>query len=171
MLRLRCSVENVDDLLRPGNSAKGVFRVGAKERIARYLVGISGRCIMERNNPTTAVLIKGHRPHFGLTDTSRALQYGLEYWLKCAGGRTDDFQYLRSRRLLLKRLGKIGCALPQFIEQPRVLDGYDRLGGEVLHKFDLLVGKGTNFLPVNQDSSHQRFVLEHWHGDEGSRAA
>ena len=29
-------------------------------------------------------------------------------------------------------LRKIACALPQFVEQPRVLDGDDGLGGEVL---------------------------------------
>jgi hypothetical protein len=37
--------------------------------------------------------------------------------------------------LLLQRL-------PQFVEQPRVLDGYDSLGCEVLDQLDLLLGKG-----------------------------
>ena len=36
--------------------------------------------------------------------------------------------------------------LAQFVEQPRVLDGDDRLGGEVLDQFDLLVGERANFL-------------------------
>ena len=34
-------------------------------------------------------------------------------------------------------------------EQPRVLDGDDGLGGEVLHQFDLLVCEGTNFLAID----------------------
>ena len=36
------------------------------------------------------------------------------------------------------------CAA-QLVEQPRVLDGDDRLGGKVLHQLDLLIGEGTNF--------------------------
>ena len=38
--------------------------------------------------------------------------------------------------------------LPQFVEQPRVLDGDDGLGGEVLDEFDLLVAKRTDHLAV-----------------------
>ena len=37
-------------------------------------------------------------------------------------------------------------ALAQFVEQPRVLDGDDGLGGEVLHQRDLLVGERFNLL-------------------------
>ncbi len=40
---------------------------------------------------------------------------------------------LRRRRLLLQRLGQIVGALAQLVEQPRVLDGDDGLGGEVLN--------------------------------------
>ena len=39
--------------------------------------------------------------------------------------------------------------LPQFIEQPRVLDGDDGLGGEVLHQCDLLVGERPHFLAID----------------------
>ena len=35
-------------------------------------------------------------------------------------------------RLLLERLGEVSRALPQFVEQSRVLDGDDGLGGEVV---------------------------------------
>ena len=44
----------------------------------------------------------------------------------------DDLKHLRRRRLLLQRLGEIVRTLTQFIEYPRVLDGNDRLGCEVL---------------------------------------
>ena len=47
------------------------------------------------------------------------------------------------RRLLLQQTPL------QFIEQPRVLDGDDGLGGEVLHQLDLLVGERADFLAVN----------------------
>ena len=43
----------------------------------------------------------------------------------------------------------------QFLEQPRVLDGDDGLGGEVLDQLNLLVGKGTNFLTVDGDGADQ----------------
>ena len=39
-------------------------------------------------------------------------------------------QHFRRRRLLLQRLSQIVSALAQFVEQPRVLDGDDGLGGE-----------------------------------------
>ena len=37
----------------------------------------------------------------------------------------------------------------QFVQQPRILDGDDSLGGEVRDQLDLLLGKWTNFLTVN----------------------
>ena len=43
----------------------------------------------------------------------------------------DDLQHLRGRGLLLQRLARSSCAA-QLVEQPRVLDGDDGLGGEVL---------------------------------------
>ena len=39
-------------------------------------------------------------------------------------------------------LGEVGGALAQFVQQPRVLDGDDGLGGEVLYQCDLLSVKG-----------------------------
>ena len=45
---------------------------------------------------------------------------------------TDYFQYVGCRGLLLQRFAQIVGALAQLVEQPRVLDGDHRLGGEVL---------------------------------------
>src|SRR5215469_14688244 len=84
-------------------------------------------------------------------DADGILQHGLEYWLQIAGRRTDDAQHIRSGRLLFQRLTKIGCALAQFAEQPRVLDGDDGLSGEVFNKIDLLVCERTHFLTIDQD--------------------
>ena len=42
-------------------------------------------------------------------------------------------------------------ALTQFVEQPRVLDGDDGLGSEVLDQRDLLISERTNFLAVNDE--------------------
>ena len=40
--------------------------------------------------------------------------------------------------------------LPQFIEQPRVLDGDDGLGGEACNKINLLVGEWPYLLALNR---------------------
>ena len=76
-----------------------------------------------------------------------------------------------SGRLLFQRLRKVGCALgevsgslAQFVEQPRVLDGDNGLGGEVLHQLDLLVGERANFLPVQNDGADQLFIFQHRNG-------
>ena len=37
--------------------------------------------------------------------------------------------------------------------------------GEILHQLDLLVGEGTNLLPIDGDDSNQFVVLEHRHCD------
>ena len=59
----------------------------------------------------------------------------------------------------------------QFVEQPRVLDGDDGLGGEVLHQLDLLVGERPDLLAVDEDSADQLVVLEHRHANGRPRAA
>ena len=61
----------------------------------------------------------------------------------------DDLQHLRGRRLLLQRFGEIVGALAQLVEQPRVLDGDDGLGGKVRDQLDLLVGERPHLLTVD----------------------
>ena len=62
-------------------------------------------------------------------------------------------------------------ALTQFVEQPRVLDGDDGLGGEVLHQFDLLVRERANFLPDEHDRADDFAFLEHRYRQHGAIAA
>jgi hypothetical protein len=40
---------------------------------------------------------------------------------------------------------QLARSFAQFVEQPRVLDGNDRLGGEVLDEFDLLLNRRTSW--------------------------
>ena len=75
----------------------------------------------------------------------------VEHRLQLAGRTGDDLQHLRGRSLLLKRLRKIACALTQLVKQPCVLDGNDRLSGEVLDQLDLLFSKWAYFLAINYD--------------------
>src|SRR5262249_44199383 len=66
-------------------------------------------------------------------------------------------------RLLLQRFA-------QLVEQSRVLDGDDGLGGEVLYQRDLFVGERPDFLTVDADRTDERALLEHRHQQECPRA-
>ena len=74
-------------------------------------------------------------------------------------------QHLGGRGLLLQRLGQIVGALAQLVEQARVLDGDDGLGGEVRDQLDLLVGERPHFRAVDADRADQLAFLEHRHGE------
>ena len=51
--------------------------------------------------------------------------------------------------------------MTKLVEQSRILDGDDRLSGEVLHQLDLLVGEGANFLAVDGERANQFVLLQH----------
>src|SRR5215813_8366153 len=55
--------------------------------------------------------------------------------------------------------------------RPGAPDGDDSLGREISKQGDLLVGKGTNFLPKDADNSNGLIVLQHRHSDHGPNAA
>ena len=71
----------------------------------------------------------------GVADANGFLQHCRKHRLHIARRAADDLQHLRRSGLLLKRLAQLG-------EQPRVLDGDDRLGGEILTKAICLSVKG-----------------------------
>src|SRR4029077_1413618 len=83
----------------------------------------------------------------------------------------NDFQHVGRCRLLFQCLAQVVGPLAQFVEQPRVLNGDDRLSGEVLDQLDLLLGKGTNLLAVDGESADQLIVFEHRYIDRGSSTA
>ena len=60
----------------------------------------------------------------------RALDDGIEHRLHVRRRAADDAEHLGRRRLMLQRLAQFRVALLQFLEQPHVLDGDHRLGGE-----------------------------------------
>ena len=77
----------------------------------------------------------------GIAESRRRFDERVEYRLQIKRRTTDNFQHVGGGRLLLQRL-------TQLVKQSRVLDGNDGLRREILNQFDLLVGEGTNFLPV-----------------------
>ena len=51
--------------------------------------------------------------------------------------------------------------MPQFVEQPRILDGDHGLGGEAFYQLDLLVAEGPDLLTIDDDGAHQLIVHQH----------
>ena len=78
------------------------------------------------------------------TNPRGALDDGVEDRLHVRRRAADDAEHLGRRRLMLQRLAQFCVALAEFLEQPDVLDGDDRLVGEGFEQFDLLVCEGTN---------------------------
>ena len=88
-----------------------------------------------------------------ITEPRAVRQHCLENGLKVARRSRDDAQHLGGCRLLLQRLGEVGRALAQFIQQSRILDGNDSLGGEILQQGNLLVSKWANLLPIDSNAT------------------
>src|SRR5262249_21373055 len=72
---------------------------------------------------------------------------------------------------LLIELNDLFRPLAQLIEQSRVLNRNNGLGGEILQQPDLLVGEWTNLLVKNGDCTNQLTFLEHRYGDDCPRAS
>ena len=58
--------------------------------------------------------------------------------------------------------------MPQLIEQPRILDGDDGLGGEAGNQGDLLFGEGLDTRPPNHDDADDLVFPQHRYGEDGS---
>src|SRR5262245_37077473 len=106
----------------------------------------------------------------GLANAHRIGQHGLEHRLKLAWRTRNDAQHLGGRCLLLQRLAEVVGTPTQLVEQPRVLDGDDRLLGEIADQLDMLIGERTNLLAVDADLADELVLLEHRHSKQGARA-
>ncbi|MFZ1152920.1 MAG: hypothetical protein WAR76_24835 [Xanthobacteraceae bacterium] len=84
----------------------------------------------------------------------------IEHRLKIEGRAANDLEHVGSGGLLLERL-------PQFVEQPRVLDGDDGLSGEVCNQRDLLVGERPDLDPPNRDDADDPIFSQHRHSEDG----
>ena len=62
----------------------------------------------------------------------------------------------------MKRFSEIGGTLPQFVEQPRVLDSDDSLGGEGPEKRYLLIRKRINFGTSKLECSDRHPITQQW---------
>jgi hypothetical protein len=82
----------------------------------------------------------------------------MKHALEIEGRAADHLEHVGSRGLLLERFA-------QLVEQARVLDGNDSLGGEVFDQLDLFVGERPHFGAVDEKGANQRVLFEHRHRD------
>src|SRR5262245_43934334 len=75
-------------------------------------------------------------------EPDRAPADGLEDPREIGWGARNDLQDVARRRLLLEGLSEILVARLQLVQEPRVLDGDDRLVGEGLEQRDLRAREG-----------------------------
>ena len=78
-----------------------------------------------RNHRVT--LVKSQHHVIDPTNPRGALDDGVEHRLHVRRRAADDAEHLGRRRLMLQRLAQFRVALAEFLEQPHVLDGDDRL--------------------------------------------
>ncbi len=78
----------------------------------------------------------------------------LENRLHVARRAADDGEHLGRCRLMFQRFAQIVRALTQLLEQPRILDRDDGLGGEVRDQRDLLFAEWAHLLTVDADHAY-----------------
>src|SRR5215472_16689791 len=59
----------------------------------------------------------------------------------------------------------------QLVEQPRVLNGDDGLGGEIGHQLDLLLRERSYLLAVDIDGANHLILFQHWHAKHTPKAS
>ena len=96
-------------------------------------------------------LVESQHDVINPTNPSRALDDGVQDGLHVRGRAADDAEHLGRCRLMLQGLAQFSVALPEFFEQPHVLDGDYGLIGERLKERDLFVSKRSNFPSPNVD--------------------
>ncbi len=151
--RLRHQVWGLYRLPGGGETTKSRIRTRA-DRCLGPSKRIGWRRIVHRCSAERAILVEEQITEAGTTDLGGLLQQALENRLKLARRGADDSQYVGRGGLLFQRL-------PQFTEQPRVLDGDNGLRGEIHKEIYLLAGKGSDFLTVNYDGADEFVVLQH----------
>src|SRR5215475_10881648 len=99
--------------------------------------------------------------HIRLAQPRRRLDQRIEHRLQVKGRAADDLEHVGGGGLLLQRFA-------QLVEQARVLDGDDRLGGKILDQLNLFVGERARLLTVNDDRANQLVLFEHRYRNQRS---
>src|SRR5215510_5127580 len=73
--------------------------------------------------------------------------------------------------LIRDTLFKLLVQLVEIVEQSRILDGDDGLGGESLERFNLFFGERNYFPPIDANRTYQFLPLEHRHNYYGAHSS
>jgi hypothetical protein len=90
------------------------------------------------------VFLKKDADLFGRTQSRRGFCNELQYLLQIENRPADNLEHIARCGLVFERCFEFVGALPQFSQQPRVLDGDHGLRSEVGHELDLLVVERTD---------------------------
>src|SRR5262245_29606019 len=125
----------------PGNGSAPKFDRMSLHKFIK-LIGITEarRLLIDR------AFLTSDRRSIRLAEPRCRLTKRVKHGLQIKGRAAYDFEYVCGGGLLLQ-------GFTQRVEQPRVLDSNDRLGGEVLHQLNLLSGERLDFLAVNSDDA------------------
>ena len=110
------------------------------------------------------VLLPGDRGLVGVAQPGGRFDERLQHGLEVEGRAADDLEHVGGRGLLLQRFAKL-------VEQPCVLDGDDRLLGEVAQQLDLLVSERADLLSIDHDCADQLGIPKHRYSDERPSAS
>src|SRR5262249_6688516 len=157
------NISNMHDLLRLGGAAEAGSSARVEYRFTHPSLYIGWWRAIHGDSAESISFTQIHGAELGCADTRRILQHGLEHRLQLAGRTADNLQHLRGRGLLLQRFTEVVGALTQLVKEPRILDGDDGLGGEVLDQLDLLVGEWAHLLAIHANRANEFTFLKHWH--------
>jgi hypothetical protein len=132
----------MDKLLGAEHPFERASSQGLKSSASFVELGERGRYAEMGHNANRTLIRQEHLAKLGLADRDGMLQHRLEHRLQLAKRAADYAQ-------LLQCLGQIVGALAQLVEQTGVLNGNDRLRGEVGDQLDLFVRKRTDLLSVD----------------------
>src|SRR5262245_50107156 len=119
------------------------------------------RCIISNDTPQHLAIEAEDKSPIGSTKPYRTFGNGFEDRLQIERRPTDDLKHIGGGSLLLK-------GFTQLVEQSRVLDGDDGLGGKILYQVDLLIREGENFLAINANHTDHLVVLQHRNAEQSS---
>ena len=148
----------------PPNNAAPINRdLSGSEKIADLLVHF--RCMAKARTKTQDLVISFEQPSMvGFAKPGCRLDKRVEHRLQIKSRPADNLEHVGGGRLLLQRLA-------QLIEQARILDGYNRLCGEIRNELNLLVAECEDLLPINTDDADQLVLFEHRHRHDRPVAA
>src|SRR5262249_24755996 len=128
--------------------------------VPEILVEQRRRETVARHVIVSVAFLAGDGGHVRLAELRGRLGKRIEYRLQVEGRAADDLEHIRGGRLLLQRFA-------QLVQQPRVLDGDDGLGGEIRHQLDLFVGEKPYLVAIDGNGTNQLVFFQHWNHQKG----